>query len=370
MSKKVSELAMWTALSLVASACSVIPLRAQARTVVQSGPGPGGTIHVPAFELPLSSLLSSETRTILIRKAKHQHGIPCAMLLSPKATTPKGIAEARACVDKTIFGPLIRKQKSRYDATMETTKIAGVGVQIFRPRDGERDRGWVLIDLHGGAMVVGAGTESQVESIPIAAVGRFKVISVDYRLAPENKFPAASEDVVAVYRELLKSYKAEDIGIYGCSAGGELTGQVIAWLIEHRLPLPGAIGIFCAAPVASGGDSAHIVAALSGLEFSKSRALDSYYRGVPDQGNPLIFPFDDPRTARQFPPTLLITGTRDFGMSGIVHAHSQLVRCGVDAELHVWEGMEHGFFADPDLQESRDAYGVIVDFFDKHLGHQ
>ena len=369
MSKKVSQLTVWTVLSLLLSVCGVASLQAQARAVAQPGAGPDGTIHVRAFELPLSSLLSSETRTILIRKAKHQHGIPCAILLSPKATTPKGIAEARACVDETIFDPLIRKQKSRYDASMETTKVAGVGVQIFRPSDGERDRSRVLINLHGGAMLVGAGTESQVESIPIAAVGRFKVISVDYRLAPENKFPAASEDVVAVYQELLKSYKAKDIGIYGCSAGGELTGQVTAWLIAHRLPLPGAIGIFCAAPVASGGDSAHIVAALSGLEFSKSRAMDSYYRGAPDIRNPLIFPFDDLRTAKQFPPTLLITGTRDFGMSGIVYAHSQLVRCGVDAELHVWEGMEHGFFADPELQESRDAYGVIVDFFDKHLGH-
>ena len=85
--------------------------------------------------------------------------------------------------------------------------------------------------------------------IPVAALGQFKVITVDYRMAPEAVHPAAVEDLEIVYRELLKTYAARNIGIYGCSAGGALTAQAAAWLPAHGLPSPGAIGIFGAGAV-------------------------------------------------------------------------------------------------------------------------
>ena len=81
--------------------------------------------------------------------------------------------------------------------------------------------------------------------MPIAFVGKFRVISIDYREAPEYSFPAASEDVAKVYAELLKTYKPTNIGIYGCSAGGPLTAESIAWFQKLKLPLPGAVGMFC-----------------------------------------------------------------------------------------------------------------------------
>jgi hypothetical protein len=73
-----------------------------------------------------------------------------------------------------------------------------------------------------------------LESVPIASVGRFKVITVDYRQAPEATFPVASEDVAAVYKDLLKTYKPENIGVYRCSAGGALTAQAGAWFVAYR----------------------------------------------------------------------------------------------------------------------------------------
>src|SRR3546814_12008018 len=85
--------------------------------------------------------------------------------------------------------------------------------------------------------------------MPIAAIGRIKVISVDYRQGPDFTFPAASEDVAAVYRELIMQYDPRNIGIYGCSAGGLLTAQSGAWLIDKKLPLPGARALLC-----EGGD--------------------------------------------------------------------------------------------------------------------
>ena len=55
-------------------------------------------------------------------------------------------------------------------------------------------------------------------------------------------------------------------------------------------------------------------------------------------------------------------------MSGAIHTHTQLVKQGVDADLHVWDGLFHGFFYNPDVPESRDCYNVIVKFFDRRLG--
>lgn len=77
-----------------------------------------------------------------------------------------------------------------------------------------------------------------------------------------------------------------------------------------------------------------------------------------------------PEVLAAFPPTLVITGTRAFDLSTAVHGHALLTRAGVEAELHVWEGLFHGFFYNPDVHESREAYDVIVRFFDRHLGRQ
>jgi epsilon-lactone hydrolase len=92
-----------------------------------------------------------------------------------------------------------------------------------------------------------------------------------------------------------------------------------------------------------------------------------YFKGT-DPDNPLAFPARSPQVMAKFPRSLLITGTRDFALSSVVHTHSILVAQGVEADLQVREGLGHGFFADPDLPESREAYAVVVRFFDTHLG--
>jgi acetyl esterase/lipase len=86
----------------------------------------------------------------------------------------------------------------------------------------------------------------------------------------------------------------------------------------------------------------------------------------------MVSPAAAPSVLKQFPPTLLISGTRDLMLSGTVYTHTQLVKAGVDADLHVWEGAPHCSFAqpvvDPNVPETREAWDVIVKFFDSHLG--
>ena len=97
-------------------------------------------------------------------------------------------------------------------------------------------------NLHGGGFNSDSG--SYTESIPIASYTKIKVVAVLYRLAPEHPFPAAVDDSVAVYKELLKTYKPDHIVIYGTSAGAILTAEVAAKLKQLGLPLPAALGIF------------------------------------------------------------------------------------------------------------------------------
>jgi acetyl esterase/lipase len=81
-----------------------------------------------------------------------------------------------------------------------------------------------------------------------------------------------------------------------------------------------------------------------------------------------VSPANSPEVLSKFPPTLLITGTRDFALSGTLFTDIQLTKQGVDVELHVWDGLFHGFFYNTDVPESKDALNVIVKFFDRHLG--
>jgi epsilon-lactone hydrolase len=84
--------------------------------------------------------------------------------------------------------------------------------------------------------------------------------------------------------------------------------------------------------------------------------------------DPLAFPVRSAQIMAGFPPSLLIASTRDVALSSVAYTHSLLVAQGVSADLHVWEGVVHGFLLDPDLPQSREVYSVTVKFFDTHLG--
>ena len=92
----------------------------------------------------------------------------------------------------------------------------------------------------------------------------------------------------------------------------------------------------------------------------------AYFEGA-DMRDPLVAPVFTPSVLAQFPPTLVLTGTRDMAMSSALFTHGQLVAAGVDADLHVFEGLGHYFFADTTLPESKQAFAIMAKFFDAHL---
>lgn len=326
---------------------------------------PDGTVVVPSFELPPSVFQSKESVDILKLRS---------MMAGAEGGALADIATARAGVERQL-APFLRMMRERYPTTVVEQTIGGVPTRIITPRDKPVDRKRVLINLHGGAFSICADACALLESMPIAALGGFKVVTVNYRMAPEAQHPAGLEDAVAVYRELLKQYKPGQIGVYGCSAGGALTSQMAAWLPANRMPQPGAIGIFGAGAVRFAfGDSAYLAAYIDGGFAPPPRpgdaprpAMDRGYFAKADQNDPLLSPAQHPEIIAKFPPTLLITGTRAMDLSPAVYTNSMLLKAGVRSTLIVGEGQGHCYIYLPQFPESQDAYQATVNFFRENL---
>lgn len=325
-----------------------------------------GGVNVPAFRLPPSSFLSPEA---LAHQKARANAKPLAINGS------EGMKSIRASIE-ALMAPRVAEMRRRFAVDVAQQPIAGVPTRMFTPRDRPFDRQRVLINVHGGAFTTCADACSLMESMPIASLGGYKVISIDYRMAPEATHPAAVEDVEKVYRELLKTYPAKRIGLFGCSAGGSLTAQAAAWMPRHGLPQFGAIGIFGSGAVRfSAGDSAYISGNIDGQfapppqPTSSARPIDAsmgYFRTVaPD--DPIVSPGSHPEIIAKYPPTLIITGTRAPDMSPAVVTNSRLLKAGVRSTLIVGEGMEHCYIYDADLPEAQDAYAATVAFFRENL---
>jgi epsilon-lactone hydrolase len=283
------------------------------------------------------------------------------------------IAAARQGLE-AMLAPQVAGMRKRYSVVVVDQTISGVPTRIVTPKDKPFDSKRVLINLHGGAFSLCAEACALLESVPIAAVGGYKVVTVNYRMAPEAAHPAGVEDVATVYRELLKSYKPKNIGIYGCSAGGALTAQTAAWLPSHGLPQAGAVGIFGAGAVRFGaGDSAWLAGYIDGTfpaPASSGGTQPDMTRGYfshSDMSDPIISPALHPDVLVKFPPTLIITGTRAMDMSPAIYTNSQLLKAGVHSTLVVGEGMGHCYIYQSNLPEAQDAYKVIVNFFRENL---
>jgi len=322
-----------------------------------------GTAHVTRV-VPMPTTISPEAQKWLASL-----GVPQAQ----RQSGPETLAERRAHTDVWRAQDSAEARKI-YPVNVEETSIAGVRTDIITPlatlplTSAETNRARVLINLHGGGFNSDSG--SLIEGVPIANLARIKVVSVYYRLAPENPFPAAVDDVVAVYKELLKTYKPQSIGIFGTSAGAILTGEVAVRLRQLGLPLPAALGIFSGlADFSRPGDSRQIFA-LNGFAgelepIDPNHLPDDQYVGKTDRKDPVLSPlFSD---LRGMPPTLLITSTRDLLLSDTATFHRALLRAGDDAQLIVFEALPHAFWYHFQLPETKEALDRMAKFFDQKL---
>jgi acetyl esterase/lipase len=255
-----------------------------------------------------------------------------------------------------------------YPVNVSHSEIAGVPVFIITPLNvptNKQDR--VLINIHGGGFNSDSG--SLTETVPVANLTQTKVIAVLYRLAPEHPFPAGLDDIIAVYKEELKTYKPKNMAIYGTSAGAILTGETAVKLKQLGLPQPGALGIFSGmGDFERPGDSQSMYAldGLAGYHEPPSGTHDPEYIGSTSPKDPVLSPLYADLTG--LPPTLFISSERDLLLSGTTILHRAFLNAGVDAHLIVFEGLPHAFWNDVNLPESREADQDMAKFFDRYVG--
>ncbi|MGA8313364.1 MAG: alpha/beta hydrolase [Terriglobales bacterium] len=337
------------ALCLAAAARSGTTLQADSASF-----DPDGTAHVYRV-IPMPSTVSPEAQKWLAS-------------LAEKKSQPQTLAERRITTDAWRKKDSAEARKL-YPVNVEETSIAGVRTDVITPLAlSEANRGRVLINLHGGGFVSDSG--SLIEGIPIANLANIKVVSVYYRLAPENPFPAAVDDVVAVYKELLKTYKPNGIGIFGTSAGAILTCEVAVRLKQLELPLPAALGAFSVLTDFSRPSDSRQIFALDGLSgqlqpMDPKRSPDDPYPGATDRKDPVLSPlFAD---LGGMPPTLLVTSTRDLLLSDTAMFHLALLRAGNDAQLVVFEALPHAFWYHFQLPKTKECLEMMAKFFDQKL---
>ncbi len=162
------------------------PLALLATTASAQGLENGPVKQVPAFRLPPSNQLSSAAREVLARMDA----------AAAPQTVKDDLAKQRAFYGEWNDDRLVEMRR-RFQTVVRHETIGGVSVDIVDPTLGTApgNVARVLINVHGGAFMWGAGSGALVEAIPVAATMRIRVVTVDYRLAPEHHYPAASEDV-------------------------------------------------------------------------------------------------------------------------------------------------------------------------------
>ncbi|HUV70167.1 MAG TPA: alpha/beta hydrolase fold domain-containing protein [Terracidiphilus sp.] len=312
-----------------------------------------GTAHVTRV-VPVPQTISAEAQKVLARAV-------------PDEGPPETLAERRAHTDAYTAGARVA-WSAVCPNTLVEEEMAGVPVRIVTPEGmPEANRDKVLMNLHGGGFNSDSG--SYAESIPIAGYTKMKVVAVLYRLAPEHPFPAAVDDSIAVYKELLKTYKPDHIVIYGTSAGAILTAEVAVRLKQLGLPMPAALGIFSGmGDFARAGDSESMYAlrGLSGhLDPPRPGTHDAEYVGATDPRDPVLSPIY--ADLHGLPPTLFVTSGRDLLLSGTANLHRAYLRAGVDARLVVFDALTHAFWYDPKLPEALEANHMMADFFVQQL---
>lgn len=353
----IKSLALGAALLVAAAANAQVPQRpttqADAPTRDTTFIAPDGTAYITRV-IPVPTTVSAEAQKQIGRQV-------------PDTYEPQTLVAGRLGSDRARER-LGKVALEKYPAQVMPGVMAGVPVTIVTP-NGEREvHSFVLINVHGGALRFDCC--SLAESIPIANLMKAEVIAVRYRLAPEHPFPAGVNDVVAVYREVLTNHRSNDVVIYGTSAGATITAEVAMKLKALGLPQPAALGIFSGhGDFTRQGDSRSfftgigIAGFLTAATSLPDRQRD--YAGA-TQPDPLLSPMKGDLSG--LPPTLFLTSTRDFFLSGTSLLHRAMLRSGDDAELVVFGGLGHAFWVNPALPEADEAYHLMVKFFRKHLG--
>jgi acetyl esterase/lipase len=294
-------------------------------------------VQIPARDIPVPTSVSLEAQAVLAmgRLGPPQRELPA---LDDTEGWKAYVAETDGFV-RSMVGDAV----AGFTGSIEEREIGPCPLYVITPEGVTDDDARVFLDIHGGAWVLGGGDLCKRTTIAVADAIGARVWTVDYRMPPDHPFPTPLDDCVAAYRLLLDERRPTEIIVGGTSAGGNLAAALILRARDDGLPLPAGVVLNTGAFDLTGtGDSWYINDGLDNVLSGPVEPCTQLYAGSHDRREPYISPlFGD---LAGFPPSILLTGTRDRLLSDNVRMHRALRAAGVEADLHVWEAAGHGGF--------------------------
>lgn len=222
---------------------------------------------------------------------------------------------------------------------LEKTTINGVTGEWIHPRDGGTKP--IILYFHGGGYVSGSARLHRPHVAKFVKASGAGAFVLDYRLAPEHRFPAALEDAVSVYQGLLaQGRNPEHVVFAGDSAGGGLCLATLLALKERQTPLPaGAVALSPWTDLACTGRSYEENARTCLSPENSSQVFSRHYCGAADPKIPLISPlYGD---LEGLPPLLLFAGSRETMRDDAARFAQKAAQAGVPVDLEIGEGLFH-----------------------------
>lgn len=272
-----------------------------------------------------------------------------------------------ATVQRPLLEQMLTAQPLPGDVQVSRSELGGVPVVLAVVGDGEQ--AGVLFHLHGGGFAVGSAQGSLGLATDLARRTCLRVVSVDYRLAPEHPFPAAAEDVLAAYEALVEQEGgAQRVVVSGESAGGNLAIGLLVAARDAGLPLPTATLVLSPMTdlTVSGTSFAGKATADPNItaQAIRNRAAD-YLQGT-DPSDPRVSPiFAD---LRGLPPLLVQVGSHEVLLDDATRLAVRAAAEDVAVTLDVTPGVPHVFQAFAGmLDEGAAALDRAAAFVREHL---
>ncbi|HVQ68765.1 MAG TPA: alpha/beta hydrolase [Bradyrhizobium sp.] len=227
-----------------------------------------------------------------------------------------------------------------------------------------------ILYFHGGGFRLGSVTSHRDLMAQIALASGCRVLAINYRLAPEHRFPTALDDALVAYGWMLdRGLKSENVAFAGDSAGGNLVLAAMLALRERGLPLPVSAVLMSPWTDLAATGSSYVSRAEADPIHQRSMILalaKNYLGGQGDPYDPLVSPLYADLAG--LPPLLIQVGDRETVLDDSVMFADLARAAGVDVSLEVWDGMIHVFqMFGAELPEARQAIASIAGFLNRHL---
>ncbi len=247
--------------------------------------------------------------------------------------------------------------------TCTPVEAGGVSAEWSVADGADQDK--VILYVHGGGYVMGSAGSHRDMTGRLSQAAGARVLSLNYRLAPEHPFPAPVDDSVAAYRWLLgQGIQASNIAIAGDSAGGGLALAALIAIRDAGEPVPAAgIGISPWVDMEGTGESMTTRAAVDPVVQKEGLlGMAKLYLGDADPKNPLAAPLH--ANLAGLPPLLIQVGDSETLLDDATRITERARKADVDVTLKIWDEMPHVWhlFA-PILPEGRQAIEEIGAFF-------